>query len=113
MNNEQLVEWELAGETKVLRHNLLQCYFVHNKSYMAWPGIEPRPPKKEAFDLPKFWGEILCGYWHEVIGFFNWPNPSSRTIFLGSTQPLRNLPGDKGLSARKADNLTAICELTV
>jgi hypothetical protein len=34
---------------------------------------------------------------------------------LGSTQPLterstRNLPGDKGRPARKADNLTAICE---
>jgi hypothetical protein len=37
---------------------------------------------------------------------------------LGSTQPLkemstRNLPGCKGRPARKADNLTAICEPTV
>jgi hypothetical protein len=51
----------------------------------------------------------------EVIGFFYWPNPSSRTMALGSTQPLtemstRNLPGGKGRSARKADNITAICE---
>jgi hypothetical protein len=51
----------------------------------------------------------------EVIGFFNWPNPSSRTMALGSTQPLtetstRNLPGGKGRQARAADNLTAICE---
>jgi hypothetical protein len=43
------------------------------------------------------------------------PNPSSRTMALGSTQPLtemstRNLPGGKGRPARKADNLTAICE---
>jgi hypothetical protein len=34
---------------------------------------------------------------------------------LGSTEPLmkistRNLPGGKGQSVRKADNLTAICE---
>jgi hypothetical protein len=34
---------------------------------------------------------------------------------LGSTQPLtemntRNIPGGKGRPARKADNLTAICE---
>jgi hypothetical protein len=34
----------------------------------------------------------------ELIWFFNWPNPSSRTVALGSTQPLtemstRNLPG--------------------
>jgi hypothetical protein len=37
---------------------------------------------------------------------------------LGSTQPLtemstRSLPGGKGRPARKVDNLTAICELTV
>jgi hypothetical protein len=36
----------------------------------------------------------------EVIGIFNWPNPSSHTMALGSTQPLkqmstRNLPGGK------------------
>jgi hypothetical protein len=50
-----------------------------------------------------------------VTGIFNLPNPSSRTLALGLTQPLgeiciRNLPGGKGRSARKADNLTAICE---
>jgi hypothetical protein len=50
----------------------------------------------------------------KVIGFFNSSNPSSRTMVLGSTQPLtemiaRNLPGGKGRPARKADNLTAIC----
>jgi hypothetical protein len=37
----------------------------------------------------------------DVIGFFSLPNPSSRTMALGSTQPLteistRNLPGVKG-----------------
>jgi hypothetical protein len=51
----------------------------------------------------------------EVIGFFNWRNPSSRTMALGSTQSLtdmstRNLPGGKGRPAPKADNLTATCE---
>jgi hypothetical protein len=50
--------------------------------------------------------------------FFNWPNPSSRIVFLGSTQPLtemstRNVPGGKGRRARKAGNFTAICEPTV
>jgi hypothetical protein len=52
---------------------------------------------------------------HEIIGFFNSPNPSSRTMALSSTQPLtemstRNLLWGKGRPARKADNLTAICE---
>jgi hypothetical protein len=51
----------------------------------------------------------------EVIGFFSWPNPSSRTMTLASTQPLtemstRNFSGGKGRPARKADNLTSICE---
>jgi hypothetical protein len=50
----------------------------------------------------------------KVIKFFNLPNPSSRTMFLGSTQPLtemstRDLPGAKRRPARRAD-LTTICE---
>jgi hypothetical protein len=45
--------------------------------------------------------------------FFNLPNPFSRTMAMGSTQPrtelsTRNLPGGKGRTAREADNLTAI-----
>jgi hypothetical protein len=49
------------------------------------------------------------------VDFFNLPNPSSRTMALGSTQTLtemstRNIPGGEGRPARKADNLTAICE---
>jgi hypothetical protein len=52
----------------------------------------------------------------EVMGFLSADfNPSSRTMALGSTQPLtdmstRNLPGGKKRPARRADNLTAICE---
>jgi hypothetical protein len=47
--------------------------------------------------------------------FFGWPNPSTRNMAVGSTQPLtemstRNLPRGKGRPAPKADNLTAICE---
>jgi hypothetical protein len=49
----------------------------------------------------------------EFNKLFNRPNPSSRAMVLGSTQPItemstRNLPGGKGRLARKADNLT--CE---
>jgi hypothetical protein len=52
------------------------------------------------------------------VDFFNLPKPSSRIMSLGSTQLLiemstRNFPGGKGRPARKADNLTAICEPTV
>jgi hypothetical protein len=65
--------------------------------------------------------EALC-YKPEGHGFF--PDkvsgifPSSSNLVLVSTKPLTemsttNRPGDKGQLARKADNLTAICELTV
>jgi hypothetical protein len=60
------------------------------------------------------WGRGFQSRWG---GFFNLPNPSSSTMTLGPTQPLtemsiRNLPGGggKGRPARKADNLTSICE---
>jgi hypothetical protein len=49
------------------------------------------------------------------LDFFNLPNPSSRIMTLGSTQPLtemspRNILGGKDRPAREADNLTAIYE---
>jgi hypothetical protein len=51
------------------------------------------------------------------VDFFNWSNPSSRTMALGSPQPLtemstRNLlgRGGKGWSVCKTDNLAAIYE---
>jgi hypothetical protein len=51
----------------------------------------------------------------EVTEFFNWSNPSSRSMALESIMPLteistRNIPGGKMRPGRKADNLTAICE---
>jgi hypothetical protein len=54
----------------------------------------------------------------DEVDFFNLLNPSSRTMALASTQPLkekstRNFPGGKGRSALKADKLTAICEPNV
>jgi hypothetical protein len=54
----------------------------------------------------------------KVIPFFNWPNPSSRTMALGLTQPLtemstRNLDGSKGQPAHKADNVTTMCKRIV
>jgi hypothetical protein len=50
----------------------------------------------------------------DEVDFFDLPNPSSRTMALGSTQPLtemstRNFPGGKKRPARRADNLAAIC----
>jgi hypothetical protein len=52
------------------------------------------------------------------MDFFNLPNPSSHTMALGLTRPVkemstRNIPGGKELPAHKADNLTAICDQSV
>jgi hypothetical protein len=54
----------------------------------------------------------------DEVDFFNLPNPSSRNMALGSTQPLTemstsNLPGGKKWPARRADNLAAIYEPNV
>jgi hypothetical protein len=54
----------------------------------------------------------------DEMEFLNLPNPSSRTMTLGTTQPLtemstRNLSGGKKRPARRADNLAAIYEPNV
>jgi hypothetical protein len=52
------------------------------------------------------------------VDIFNWPNPSSRTVALESTQPLTemstmNLPGGKKRPACRPDNLAAIYDPNV
>jgi hypothetical protein len=44
---EKLVEWRLAGKTKVLGENLPQRHFVNHKSHMTRPGCEPGPQRLE------------------------------------------------------------------
>jgi hypothetical protein len=39
---KQLVEWRLVGETEVLGENMPQRHFIHHKSHMTRPGLEPR-----------------------------------------------------------------------
>jgi hypothetical protein len=50
----------------------------------------------------------------DEVDFFNLPNSSSRTVAMGSTQPLikmrtKNFLGVKKRPARRADNLAAVC----
>jgi hypothetical protein len=54
----------------------------------------------------------------DEVDFFNLLDPSSRTMVLGSTQPLtemstKNLPGGKKLLACRAHNLATPCEPNV
>jgi hypothetical protein len=86
-----------TNATKRLKHVSCSVHFVHWLWHYTTGG--------------KVAGSIL----DKVIGILNWPNPSSRTMDLGSTQPLtemstRNLPGGRRRPARKTDNLTAISE---
>jgi hypothetical protein len=58
------------------------------------------------------------GRYSSLADFLNVSNHSNRTMALESSHPLtkisaRNLPGVKKLPARRADNLTAICESNV
>jgi hypothetical protein len=42
----------ISGETEVFGENQPQCHFVHHKSHLTWPGLEPGPPRSEAGDYP-------------------------------------------------------------
>jgi hypothetical protein len=119
---------EVTGVTKSLVKVEVPCFKYwnklgnvnyHNNSGILTPSIYFRNCKTcVAHDSIVGWGTMLQAerswvwFSNEVIGFFNWPNPSRAQ---GSTQPRtemssRNLPGGKGHPARKAGNLTTICE---
>jgi hypothetical protein len=54
----------------------------------------------------------------DEMDYFNLPKPSSRTMALGSTEPLtemstRKFPCGKKRPTHRADSLAAICELNI
>jgi hypothetical protein len=53
---EKLVEWRMAGETKVLGENLPQRHFVHHKYHMNRP-----------FFLFGLWGYWHCGHFWPIV----------------------------------------------
>jgi hypothetical protein len=47
---ENLVEWRFAGETEVFGEDLPQRHFVHHKSHLTRPGLQPGSPIWKASD---------------------------------------------------------------
>jgi hypothetical protein len=41
---------KIGRGNRIFRENLPQCHFVHYKSHMTRPGLEPGPPRWEASD---------------------------------------------------------------
>jgi hypothetical protein len=87
---------------------------LHRKTML--PATRMEKVRKSLVILPKFYHSLRhCATSWKVIRFFNWPNPSSCTMALRSTQPLtemstRNLHVGKGQLADMADNLTTTCD---
>jgi hypothetical protein len=53
----------MAGEAEVLGENPPQGHFVHHKSHLTRPGIEPRPPRWEARTIRcEILKKSLCGF---------------------------------------------------
>jgi hypothetical protein len=63
---EKLVEWRLAGETKVLGENLPQRHFFNQKTHMTRPGFEPGPqggkPATNRLTYGAAWRESIFFY---------------------------------------------------
>jgi hypothetical protein len=109
------VQYSLICSICYVFHYKVQLKTLHNKTSSSY------------YRIWLFWGHVVAGWlrhyttgWKamglipdEVIGFFNWSNPSSHIMALGSSQsPIemstRNLHEGKGWRARKADNLTTL-----
>jgi hypothetical protein len=67
MMMENLVECLLAGETEVLGENLPQCYFVHYKSHMTWPGASPGRPPVVFQHYPHYQNHLIM-----IIRYLSW-----------------------------------------
>jgi hypothetical protein len=119
MMMEKLVEWWLAGETEVLGENLPQMplclphtpHAVQTRTRAATVGSQ----RLTAWATARPTSRKIAGSRPDVTEYFNCPNPSSRTMALGSTQPptemnTRSLFRGKGRPARKTEKLTAIFE---
>jgi hypothetical protein len=118
--------WDSEGGGPITSRSLLIYGDFMNSSFIWYCNFLKLMPQSSSYWGPWYvvgWGNMpQAGRSHVrflmmLLNIFNWPNPSSCTMALGSTQPLRemstrSLPGRKGRPARKSGNFTAICEPT-
>jgi hypothetical protein len=84
MTVEQSVEW-LSGETEVLREDLSQCRFVHQKSYMTLPGSIPgRRAGKPATNRLSYITASFLSY--SLTLFTDWLTDSYPVVLAASRQ---------------------------
>jgi hypothetical protein len=93
MNVEQSVESELAGETEVLGENLPQCHYVHYKSHMTWPGLEPGLTLKQ-FLHPLYCMGTELSFASDLQSGYSWsPHVGTTTnlteVYRGFPRPLQ------------------------
>jgi hypothetical protein len=80
---ENLVEWWLAGETKVLRENLPQCHFVHHKPDMLCPDTNTGCRAEKPATNRLSYGMAS----HGLMGTsFLWPGCEQRALFEHAAQ---------------------------
>jgi hypothetical protein len=64
---EQMVEWEVAGETEVPGENVRQNCFVH-KSHMTWPGMEHVSPVWKAGGYTsEVWHGLTASLYYKLV----------------------------------------------
>jgi hypothetical protein len=70
MMMENLVEWRLAGETELLGENPPLSHFVHHKSHLTRPGIEPRKPATNRLSYGAAWLQVVTtNNYNTIVNF--------------------------------------------
>jgi hypothetical protein len=107
MSVEQSVEWELAGETEVLGENMSQSHFIHHRSHMTLPRIDPGCyGEKPATNRPSYGMAHTCRFcrcsWNVQLiivmsRYEAWLVSPLKTVFISLSNVSGALQRQKGM----------------